>query len=120
MTNLGAPVSESTVNTLARRTTRLVELVERATQASPAKEIREGGKQLVELLNERMEEIRELHSMDDEELGEKVRAFTLRLKLAEEKVLSWKHPAKPRKPPVAKTASGRSTSRGQKGVKSAA
>jgi hypothetical protein len=108
MTDLTARIPESAINALARRTTRLIELVERATQSSPEKGVREGGAQLVELLGERVEEIRELHAIGDEDLPERLRAFTLRLKLAEAKVMAWKMP-KARKPSVAK-----------KGVKTAA
>jgi hypothetical protein len=106
MTDLSARIPESAINALARRTTRLIDLVERATQASPEKGVREGGAQLVELLAERIEEIRELHAMDDEDLADRIRAFTLRIKLAEAKVMTWKLPG-PRKSSVAKAAPGR-------------
>lgn len=89
---LRAGVSESTINAIARRTARLIEMVERATQASGEKQIRDGGAQLVELLSERIEEIRELFASDDEELTERIKGFLIRLKLAEEKVTTWPMP----------------------------
>ena len=93
-----ARVSESTINAIARRTTRLIEMIERATQSSPDKLVRDGGSQLVELLTERIEEIRELHGNEDEELIDKMKVFLIRLKLAEEKILGWPMPALPKKP----------------------
>src|SRR5258708_6206680 len=45
MTDLSARIPESAVNTLARRTTRLIDMVERATQISPDKGIRAMGVQ---------------------------------------------------------------------------
>lgn len=95
-----ARMSESTVNALARRTSRLIELIETATQKSPEKHVREGGAQLVELLSERLEEIREMHAGEDDDLADRVRGFELRVRLAEAKVLEWpreKPRAKPRR-----------------------
>ena len=89
MSELRARVPESTVKALARRTTRLCELVDRATSVSPHKQIRDGGAQLIDLLNERMEEIVELQAMEDEDLPERLRAFTMRIELAELKVMTW-------------------------------
>jgi hypothetical protein len=103
MTDLSARIPESAITSLARRTARLIELIERATQISPEKSVREGGAQLAELLNERIEEIRELHAMDDQDLAERVRAFALRIKMAESKVMTWKLPA-PRKTAAQKSA----------------
>jgi hypothetical protein len=97
MSHLSARVPESTVNALARRTARLIEVVERATQTSPHKAVREGGAQLVELLGERLEEIRELHAMEDEDVVDRIKGFKLRLSLAEEKVQRWNLP-KPKRP----------------------
>jgi hypothetical protein len=101
MTDLSARIPESAITALARRTTRLIEMVERATQVSPEKGIREGGAQLAELLSERLEEIRELHAMEDDDLPDRIRAFSLRIKMAEAKVMTWKMP-KPLKTAVAK------------------
>jgi hypothetical protein len=101
---LRARVSESTVNALARRTSRLIEMIERATQRSPEKHVREGGSQLVELLSERLEEIREMHSIEDDDLIDRVRGFDLRIRLAEAKVLEWPQIKPRRNKPAAKTA----------------
>ncbi|MCK6551200.1 hypothetical protein L6R52_35525 [Myxococcota bacterium] len=92
MNELRVRVPESVVNALARRTARLTELVERATQASKVKEIREGGAQLVELLSERLEELKELVAMEDEEVPDRIRAFKVRLTLAEAKIATWPMP----------------------------
>src|SRR5262245_59128910 len=106
-----ARVSESAVNALARRTSRLIEMVERATARSPEKQVREGGAQLAELLAERLEEIREMHAIEDDDIADRVRAFELRVRIAEAKVLEWpqmkarrlKPEAKPAKRPHRKT-----------------
>lgn len=111
MSEIRARVAESAVNALARRAARLSDLVERATQTSLIKEIREGGSQLVEVLGERIEELRELHALEDDDLADKMRIFSIRLRLAEEKVQSWKLPK-----PVRKSEGGRA----RKSVKSAA
>lgn len=92
-----AKVSETTVNALARRTSRLIEMVERATSLSPEKTVREGGAQLAELLAERLEEIREMHAIEDEDLADRVRAFEIRVRIAEAKVLEWPQTQKPAK-----------------------
>ena len=102
-----ARVSETTVNALARRTTRLIDMIERAAQPSPEKHVREGGAQLVELLSERLEEIREMLAVEDDDLGDRVRAFDLRVKLAEAKVLEWPLPIARRPKPAARPAKPR-------------
>jgi hypothetical protein len=84
-----ARVPESKVNALARRAAKLSEIVERATQSSAEKSIRDAGAQLIELLSERIEEIRELHQLDDEDLIDRMNMLALRLKLAEAKVNAW-------------------------------
>jgi hypothetical protein len=119
MSNLSSRVPEATVNAIARRTARLIDLVERATQASPHKQVREGGAQLIDLLGERIEEIRELHAMDDEDLPDRIKGFKLRLSLAEEKVLTWKLP-KTRKPSITPGARSPRTRRPSKREKTAA
>jgi hypothetical protein len=92
-------MSETTVNALARRTSRLIEMIETATQRSTEKTVREGGAQLVELLTERLEEIREMHAGEDDDLVDRVRGFELRVRLAEAKVLEWPQQQKPRVKP---------------------
>lgn len=81
--------TESLVLALAKRTARLSEMIDRATSSSPAKEVRETGAQLVELLGERMEELRELHAMEDDDIADRLRAHAARLALAEQKVNTW-------------------------------
>lgn len=111
-----AKVSESTVNALARRTSRLIEMVERATARSPEKQIREGGAQLAELLAERLEEIREMHAVEDDDLADRLRAFDLRVRIAEAKILEWPV-MKPRRSKVEAKSSKRPP---RKAVRSAA
>lgn len=97
-------VPESKVNAIARRAARLSKLVERATKSSPSKEVRARGGQLVEVLTEWVDQIQELHSGGDVDLEERVRSFTIRLHLAEQKVVTWHIPEKKKRPPKAKPA----------------
>lgn len=105
-----ARVPETAVDALARRTARLSEMIERATHSAPDKAIRDAGKELVDLLGERVEEIRELHAMEDDDLPERLRIFRIRLKLAEAKVLSWPS-SKARKSPPARRRGEESATR---------
>ena len=98
MTSFAAPVSQTTVASIERRAARLASLIEVVTQGSSERRIRETGAQLVERLGEWVEEIKELNDAGDGEAQEKARTFDLRLRLAEEKTLSWNLPPELREP----------------------
>jgi hypothetical protein len=95
MDALRSRVPESKVTALSRRTARLCEQIERASQSSPHKEVREIGAQLVDLLSERFEELKELHQMEDEDAVDRINAFEIRIRLAEQKVATWRIPQRP-------------------------
>ncbi len=97
MTNLGVEVPQSTLTQLERRVVRLSALVEQATQISPHKKVREGGALLMERLGEWIDEIKELSDIGDADVHDRIRSFSLRLKLAEEKVKTWPVPARYKK-----------------------
>ncbi len=94
---LGATVPRSTIAALERRATKLAALIDVATKASTNRDIRTGGAQLIDRLNEWIEEIKELVDMEDEDVLEMVKSFHLRLRIAEGKVARWQIPANLRK-----------------------
>ena len=97
MTQLGVGVSESLIRRVTERAAKLAFIVEVTTEISPSKKIREGGAQLIDRLNEWVEEIRDLHEAQDDEIEDRLKSFIVRLRLAEAKVTQWPIPASARK-----------------------
>ncbi len=84
------------LKTLEARAMRLSNKVERATQDSPEREVRDGGSRLADVLDEWLQDIHELHQSGDDELEERVLSFHTRLALAEKKVDTWHIPKRKR------------------------
>lgn len=104
-------ISAKVLKGLEARATRLSEQVERATQASPDRDVRDGGSRLADVLEEWLQDIHEMHQADDEELAERVLSFRTRLFLAEKKVATWNVPAKRRTSKAPKERRRRTASR---------
>jgi hypothetical protein len=93
MTKLGIEISDSTMAQLERRVAKLMALLEIATHKAADKKIRENGAQLSDRLAEWIDDIKDLREAGDEEVAERISSFTLRLKMAEDKMKNWPIPA---------------------------
>jgi hypothetical protein len=86
---MSAIVSEQMMRSLTERANRLADRVELATRRSPRPDVRRDGARFGEVLDEWLDDIKELREIGDEHLRETVQSFNARLDLAEQKVKAW-------------------------------
>ncbi|MCC7383687.1 MAG: hypothetical protein IT384_17735 [Deltaproteobacteria bacterium] len=92
MSQVEKTAAEQRLKSLQKQASKLAELVELATRTATRPEVRRDGARFAEVLEEWVDDLKDLIETQDESTAEKLASFQTRLNLAEAKVEHWKLP----------------------------
>lgn len=90
--SVGEKISEQHLKALAKRAGKVAAIIELATRSSTNADVRREGARFGEVIQEWLEDIKELVATDDAAAEERAASFRARLRHAEDKIERWQLP----------------------------
>jgi CRISPR/Cas system CSM-associated protein Csm2 small subunit len=90
--SVAVKINDRHVKALAKRAAKIAAVVEMATSSSSNPDVRREGGRFVEVLQEWLDEIKDLVNNDDANALDRVESFRARMRLAEKKIEQWQLP----------------------------